>query len=50
MLLHVNHAAMHGRNLKILIKTMDTNVVVLAVSLAAMLGSEYEIWPAFGSG
>ena len=50
MLLHANHAALYGGNLKILIWTVDTDVVVLAVSLASILGPEYEIWLAFGSG
>ena len=50
MLLHANHAALYGGNLKIPIWTVDTDVVVLAVSLALILGPEYEIWLAFGSG
>ena len=50
MLLHANHAALYGGNLKILIRTVDTDVVVLTVSLASILGPEYEIWLAFGSG
>ena len=33
MLLHVSHAANHGHH-KIIIKTVDTDVVVLAVSVA----------------
>jgi len=42
MLLHANHAA--------LIRTVDMDVVIMAVSLAATLGLEYEIWLAFGTG
>ena len=49
MLLHANHAALSGHT-KILIRTVDTDVVVLAVSVAATLGAEYEIWLAFGTG
>ena len=47
MLLHVSHAANHGHH-KILIKTVDTDVVVLAVSVAQ--GPEDELWLAFGTG
>jgi len=50
MLLHANHAALSGGHLKILIRRVDMDVVVLAVSLAATLGPEYEIWLAFGTG
>ena len=50
MLLHANHAALIGRHLRIVIKTVDTDVVVLAVSLAATLGPEYDLWLAFGTG
>ncbi len=45
-LLHANHAALRG-HLKILIRTVDTDVVVLAVSVAETL---YELWLAFGTG
>ena len=48
MLLHANHAALRGH--KILIRTVDTDVVVLAVSVAETLGPEYELWLAFGTG
>ena len=41
MLLHVSHAANHGHH-KILIKTVDTDVVVLAVSVAQGLLPEDE--------
>ena len=43
MLLHANHAALCG-HLNILIRTVDTDVVVLAVSVAETLGPEYEPW------
>ena len=49
MMLRANHAALHG-HLKILIRTVDTDVVVLAVSVAETLGPEYELWLAFGTG
>ena len=49
MLLHVSHAANHGHH-KILIKTVDTAVVVLAVSVAQGLLPEDELWLAFGTG
>ena len=48
MLLHVSHAANHGH--KILIKRVDTGVVVLAVSVAQGLLPEDELWLAFGTG
>ena len=48
MLLHASHAAHCGHH-KILIRTVDTDVVVLAVSVAQGLGSEYELWLAFGT-
>ena len=49
MLLHVSHAANHGHQ-KILIKTVDTDVLVLAVSVAHGLLPEDELWLAFGTG
>ena len=49
MLLHADHAAHHGHH-KILIQTVDTDVVVLAVSVAQGLVSEYELWLAFETG
>ena len=49
MLLHVSHAANHGHH-NILIKTVDTDVVVLAVSVAQGLLPEDELWLAFGTG
>lgn len=49
MLLHASHAANHGHH-KILLKTVDTDVVVLAVSVAQGLQPEDELWLAFGTG
>ena len=49
MLLHANHAAICG-HLNILIRTVDTDVVVLVVSIAEALGPECELWLAFGTG
>ena len=49
MLLHVSHAANHGHH-NILIKTVDIDVVVLAVSVAQGLLPEDELWLAFGTG
>lgn len=48
MLLHAAHAAKCGHT-KILIRTVDTDVVVLAVSQAQHLNCS-EIWVAFGTG
>ena len=47
-MLHANHTALCG-HLNILIRTVDTDVV-LAVSVAAILGPDYEVWLAFGTG
>ena len=49
MLLHVAHAAQHGHS-RILIRTVDTDVVVLAVMVAQRLPAEDEVWLAFGTG
>ena len=49
MLLHASHAAQHGHH-AILIRTVDTDVVVLAVSLAQELQPEDKLWLAFGTG
>ncbi len=49
MLLHVAHAAHHNDN-KILIRTVDTAVVVLAVSVVQCLEPVTELWLAFGTG
>ncbi len=48
LLLHVYHAALHG-HLKIVTRTVDTDVAVLAVSVAATLGPEHELWLSFGT-
>ena len=50
MILHANHAALIGHHFKITIRTVDTDVAVLAISLAATLGPEYDLWLAFGTG
>ena len=39
----------HGHH-NIAIRTLDTDVVVLAISVAQTLGPEYELWLAFGTG
>ncbi|KAG1679198.1 putative RNA polymerase II subunit B1 CTD phosphatase RPAP2 [Nymphon striatum] len=49
MLLYVSHSARHGHN-KIMIRTVDTDVVVLAVSVVQHLQPEKELWIAFGTG
>jgi len=49
MLLHASHAAQHGHH-AILIRTVDTDVVVLAVSLAQEWQPEDKLWVAFGTG
>ena len=49
VLLHVSHTAQHGHH-AILIRTVDTDVVVMAVSLAQELQPEDELWLAFGTG
>ena len=49
MILHAKHAAQHGHH-KILICTIDTDVVVLAMMIAATLSAEHELWLAFGKG
>jgi len=49
MLLHVAHAARNGHH-KIMIQTVDTDVVVLAVAVAQTLQAEDELWLAFGTG
>ena len=42
MILHANHAAHHGHH-SIMMRTVDTDVAVLAVSLAQNLGPGYKI-------
>ncbi|KAG1683665.1 hypothetical protein GQR58_009801 [Nymphon striatum] len=49
MLLYVSNSARHGHN-KIMIRTVDTDVVVLAVSVVQHLQPENELWIAFGAG
>ena len=49
MILHVSHAAQHGHN-KINIRTVDTDVVVLAVSAMSKLPAGCELWLSFGTG
>ena len=48
MLVHASHAAQHGHH-AILIRTVDTDVVVLAVSLTQELQPEDKLWLAFGT-
>ncbi|KAL8586673.1 hypothetical protein ACOMHN_038659 [Nucella lapillus] len=49
MLLHASHAAQHGHH-AILIRTVYTDLVVLAVSMAQELQPEDKLWLAFGTG
>ena len=49
MMLHVHHASKHGHN-RILVRTVDTDVVVLAVMTAKKLPADVQIWLAFGTG
>ena len=49
MLLHVGHAVKSGHR-SIMIQTVDTDVVVLAVAVAQTLPPENELWLAFGTG
>lgn len=49
MMLPVDHLAHNGHK-KILIRTVDTDVVVLAVALARTLDEEAELWVSFGTG
>ncbi|KAG7160899.1 hypothetical protein Hamer_G007673 [Homarus americanus] len=49
MLLHASHAAQHG-HYKILIRTVDTDVVVWVVSVVQGMHREDELWLAFGTG
>jgi len=48
-MLQAVHAAQNGHK-KILIRTVDTDVVVLAVALARTLKEETEVWVSFGIG
>ena len=51
MMLHVAHAAQHGHR-QILVRTVDTDTVVLAVMVSATLltVAQIEVWIAFGTG
>ena len=49
MVLHTSRVAKHN-HYKILIWTVDTDVVLLAVSMAHVLQSRDELWLAFGTG
>ena len=49
MMLHTAHAA-HAGHSKITIRTVDTDVVVLAVALARSLEEDDEVWVSFGVG
>lgn len=49
MVLHVNHATHHGHQ-SIMIRTVDTDEVVLAVSVAKDIGQKIQLWLAFGTG
>ena len=48
-LLHVSHTAQHGHH-QMLIRTVDTDVVVLAVFTINHLPTGCELWLAFGTG
>ena len=49
MMLHVAHAAQHGHH-QIQVRTVDTDVVVLAAMVVQKLPAEDELWVAFGTG
>ena len=49
MLLHAFHVAQYGHQ-KILTRAVDTDVLVLAVSMDQCLQPEDELWVAFGTG
>ena len=49
MMLHAAHAAYAGHS-KITMRTVDTDVVVLAVALAYTLEEDNEVWVSFGMG
>ena len=48
-MLHAAHAACNGHK-KNLICTVDTDVIVLAVTLACTLNEDAEVWVSFGTG
>ena len=49
IMLHATHAAHNGHK-KILICTVDTELVVLVVALAHTLKEKTEVWVSFGTG
>ena len=49
MMLHVSHAAHHGYS-KILIWTVNTDVVAIAVRIFQLLEVLQQLWIAFGTG
>ena len=49
MMLHVAHAVQHGHH-QILVHSVDTDVVVLAVMVSATLPGNNKVWVAFGTG
>ena len=49
MILYAAHAAQHGHH-QILVRTVDTDVVVLPVMVAETLPTKLEVWVAFGAG
>ena len=49
MLLHVAHATRHGHS-KILIRTVNTDVVAIAVRIFQLLEALQQLWVAFGTG
>jgi len=48
-MLHASHTA-HAGHSKITMRTVDTDVVVLAVALACTLEENDEVWVSFGTG
>ena len=49
MMLHAAHATQHGHH-QILVRTVDTDVVVLPVMVAETLPAKHEVWVIFGAG
>ena len=49
MMLHVAHAVQHGHH-QILVLSVDTDAVVLAVMVSATLPGNNEVWVTFGTG
>ena len=48
-MLHVAHAAHHGHS-KILIRTVNTDIVAIAVRIFQLLEALQQLWIAFGTG